>query len=189
MYVENGNLDVARSLFINNSADVNGGVMYTNISRTTYIVRLSSFVNNTAGDSGGVIFVGRADSLVQSLVSVGRSSFGYNSAGNRGGVIAIIGSGLVIRESNMFNNTAPLGEVISACNSAVTVPSELAGAQDPNDPVCMLYDGFINRFNIGREITTSQPDRNGSHCSNFPSVYIIVPLVMVLLLLQLVCVF
>ena len=152
-------LRVERSSFVNNSADINGGVMYNNVNPTTYTVRLSSFVNNTAGDSGGVMFVGRANSQV----SIERSSCGHNSAVNRGGVVAIIGSNLVIDETNVFNNTARLGGAVSACNSDVTLPSELAGTEDSTTSVCTLYDGFINRFNISDfirqevSITTSMP--------------------------------
>ena len=152
MYVDDSVLKVERSLFISNLASDNGGVMYTNTSSTNYTISLSSFVNNTAGDSGGVMFVGRADSWV----SMERSSCGYNSAMNRGGVIAIIGSNLVIDETNVFNNTARLGGAVSACNSDVTVPSELAGTEDSADSECILYNGYIDRFNfIHHEVSTT----------------------------------
>ena len=144
MHVDDSVLRVERSLFINNSANINGGVMYNSVNPTTYTVRLSGFVNNTAGDSGGVMFVGRANSQV----SIERSSCGHNSARNRGGVVAIVGSSLVIDETNVFNNTARLGGAVSACNSDVTVPSELAETEDSTSSVCTLHDGFINRFNI-----------------------------------------
>ena len=159
MYVDDSVLRVERSSFINNSADINGGVMYNNVNPTTYTIRLSSFVNNTAGDSGGVMFVGRADSQV----SIERSSCGHNSAVNRGGVVAIVGSSLMIDETNVFNNTARLGGAVSACNSDIIIPGELAETEDSTSSVCMLYDGFINRFNISDFIrqelstTTSVP--------------------------------
>ena len=157
MYVDNSILKVERSVFVNNSADSDGGVVYAN--STNYTVRLSSFVDNTAGDSGGVMLVGGADSWV----SMERSSCGHNSAGNRGGVIAIIGSNLVIDETNVFNNTARLGGAVSACNSNVTLSSELAETEDLTSSVCTLYDGFINRFNVSefiqqeRSTITSMP--------------------------------
>ena len=157
--VDDSVLNVERSLFVNNSAGTDGGIMYTIVNPTTYTVRLSTFVNNTAGRSGGVVFVGRANSQV----TIERSSCGYNSAENRGGVVAIAGSNLVIDETNIINNTARLGGAISACSSNVTVSSELAGTEDPTSSLCTLYDGYIDNFNISDFIrqelstTTSMP--------------------------------
>lgn len=157
--VDDSVLNVERSLFMNNSAGTDGGVMYTIVNPTTYTVRLSTFVNNTAGRSGGVVFVGRANSQV----TIERSSCGYNSAENRGGVVAIAGSNLVIDETNIINNTATLGGAISACSSNVTVSSELAGTEDPTSSLCTLYDGYIDNLNISDFIrqelstTTSVP--------------------------------
>ena len=152
MYVDDSVLKVERSLFISNLAKDNGGVMYTNTSSTNYTINLSSFVNNTAGDSGGMMFIGRA----LSWVSMERSSCGHNSAVNRGGVVAIYGSNLVINETNVFNNTARFGGAVSACNSDVTVPSELAGTEDSADSECILYNGYIDHFNfIHQEVSTT----------------------------------
>jgi predicted outer membrane repeat protein len=154
MYVDDSILIVERSSFISNSADGNGGVMYTNTSSSNYTIILSNFVN-TAGDSGGVMYIGIADSQV----SIRRSSCSYNSAVHRGGALAIIGSDLIINETNVFNNTARLGGAISACNSDVTVPSELAETEDSADSECILYSGYINRYNfIHQDVsTTSMP--------------------------------
>ena len=81
------------------------------------------------------MFVGRANSQV----SIERSSCGHNSARNRGGVVAIVGSSLVIDETNVFNNTARLGGAVSACNSDVTVPSELAETEDSTSSVDYVH--------------------------------------------------
>lgn len=137
-------IEVERSSFVSNSADSNGGVMYTGINPATYTVQLSSFLNNTAGGDGGAMFVGRANSRV----SINRSSCGSNSAINRGGAISIVGSSLMISETNIHNNSATLGAAISACNSAVDVSSDLVSSIDDTAPVCTLYDGYINRFNV-----------------------------------------
>ncbi len=155
MYVDDSVLIVEKSSFISNSADGNGGVIYTNTSSTNYTIILSNFVNNTAGDSGGVLFIGTNDSEV----SIRRSSCSYNHAVNRGGVLAIIGSNLIINETNVFNNTARLGGAVSACNSDVIVPSELAEIEDSTDSECVLYSGYINRFNFVHQdvSTTSMP--------------------------------
>lgn len=155
MYVDDSVLKVERSSFISNFAKENGGVMYTNTSSTNYTISLSSFDNNTAGDSGGVMFIG-----ANSQVSMERSSCGHNSAANRGGVMTIVESNLVINETNIFNNTARLGGAVSACNSDVTLPGELAGREDPTDSECILYNGYINRYNFTHQevsTTTSMP--------------------------------
>ena len=158
MYVEDSILEVERSLFIRNLANVNGGVMYTNTTSTNYTISLSSIVNNTAGNSGGVMFVGKADSLI----IIERSSCGYNSAMNRGGVVAISGSNVIINETNFFNNTARLGGTVCACNSDVTLSSKQAATEDSTDSECVLYNGYINHFNlvpqeVGTHVTSSKP--------------------------------
>ena len=158
MYLEDSILEVERSLFISNLANVNGGVMYTNTTSTNYTVSLSSIVNNTAGNSGGVMFVGKSDSLV----IIERSSCGFNSALNRGGVVAVSGSKVIINETNFFNNTARLGGAISACNSDVTLPCELAATEDSTDSECILYNGYINHLNfipqeVSTHVTSSKP--------------------------------
>ena len=54
-----------------------------------------------------------------------------------------------INRTNIFNNTAQFGGVISACNSQVTlVGDSLYVTVDPVLPFCKLYDGNIRQFNV-----------------------------------------
>ena len=54
-----------------------------------------------------------------------------------------------INRTNIFNNTAQFGGVISACNSQVTfVEDILTGTVDPLLSFCTLYGGDIHDFNI-----------------------------------------
>ena len=145
LMAEDSDVRVERCTFVNNSAESNGGVAYTTINPTTYSIRLSTFLNNSAGRDGGVLYVGRANSRV----SVERSSCGSNHAVNRGGLAAIVGSSLSIDDfTNIYGNTASFGGAISACNSHVTAPAELAASEDSTNSVCQLYDGYIDRYNI-----------------------------------------
>ena len=152
-YIEHSMVAVEGSTFNNNSARVDGGVMYTSAHPTIYNIKQSTFSENTAGDDGGVMFVGRAGSEV----GIGRSTLSYSDAADRGGAIFIVSSTLRITESNIISNTANFGGTISACNSNVTVSSDLSSTTDSTLPLCTLYDGSINRYDITQDIvlTTS----------------------------------
>ena len=84
-------------------------------------------------------------------VSIDETIFDFNSAGDRGGVVAIIASSILteINRTNIFNNTAQFGEVISACNSQVTLLDDgLFVTVDSVLPFCTLYEGDIQNYNI-----------------------------------------
>ena len=105
-----------------------------------------------AGDDGGVILIGR----LNCYVSIDETIFDFNSAGNMGGVVSMIASSMLIEinRTNIFNNTAQFGGVISACNSQVNpVGDSLFVTVDPLLPFCKLYDGNVRHFNI-----TSPPE-------------------------------
>jgi hypothetical protein len=51
-----------------------------------------------------------------------------------------------INRTNIFNNIAQFGGVISACNSQVT--DSLVVTVDPLLPFCVLYEGDIQIYNI-----------------------------------------
>ncbi len=166
-YIDESVTSVEGSLFVNNSAAVDGGVFYTYVHASSYNIRGSQFTNNSAGDDGGVLFLGR----VNSQVSIDESILSWNNAGNRGGVVAIIASSMFmeINRTNIFNNTASFGGMISACNSEVTVlEEELFVSEDPVYSFCTLYDGDVTYFNItsprdlDNTIPTSIPTPNVS---------------------------
>ena len=138
---------VDESLFLNNSATANGGVFYTYLHPSAYEVRRSEFSYNSAGEDGGVLYIGR----VNSRVTISQCVFTYNDASDRGGVAALIGSSLHIDVSrtHIFNNTARLGGIISACNSEVNVGAgELFMSADPVYSFCTLYNGNLINYNV-----------------------------------------
>ena len=57
-YIDGIKTTVDGSLFINNSAALGGGVFYTYIHASNYIIRRSQFSENMAGDNGGVMLIG-----------------------------------------------------------------------------------------------------------------------------------
>ena len=158
-YIDESHTTVDRSLFINNSAALDGGVFYTHTHASDYIIRRSQFSENTAGHDGGVILVGR----LNCYVSIDETIFDFNSAGNRGGVISMVASSLYMEISriNIFNNTAQFGGVISACNSEVTLRGDsLVVTVDPLLPFCKLYEGTVQHANITpppETIITTEP--------------------------------
>ena len=160
--VDESNIIIERSTFKNNTAEENGGVLYTYAYPTRYTIINSIFTNNQAGGDGGVMYVGRAGSHV----TVNQSTFGFNNATNRGGVIAIIGSTLGMNGANIFENTAELGEVISACNSDVTITNpEIPVSPDPIYSFCTLY----NSSNTTASQTTEQTTPTTGIISTAPS--------------------
>ena len=153
---------VDESLFLNNSATANGGVFYTYLHPSAYEVRRSEFSYNSAGEDGGVLYIG----LVKSRVTISQCVFTYNEASDRGGMAALIGSSLYVdvNRTHIFNNTARLGGIISACNSEVNVGAgELVKRADPVYSFCTLYDGDLINYNISTNIngiTTPTSSRN-----------------------------
>ena len=152
LQIENSTLSVLESAFTNNRAGGNGGVINTALSPVGITTIDSEFRNNQAGGDGGVINVVSNGSSVQ----VQRSSFTSNTAARRGGVIAIERSELNINQTTFYNNTAPVGEVISACNSNVVDNDNLVVPRaDLNDSSCTVYDN-------PNVTTTDIPETNGT---------------------------
>ena len=145
--IDESDVLIEDSVFVNNSAGVDGGVLYTYVHPSRYLVRRSEFSSNTAGEDGGVMFVGR----VNSQVSIEECSFSFNDALVRGGVVALIGTSMTLEldGTSIFNNTAQFGGVISSCNSEVTVVGdELFTSSDPVYSICTLYDGHVDNYQI-----------------------------------------
>ena len=135
--VDESDVTVQRSIFSNNTAGGDGGVFHTYFYPSTYTISHSSFTDNQAGGDGGVMYVGRASSHVD----ISQSMFTFNNATNRGGVLAVIGTTVRINGATISDNTAQLGEVVSACNSNVTISDpQLSPTQDPVYSFCSLYD-------------------------------------------------
>ena len=76
---------------------------------------------------------------------VERCNFTNSHAADRGGVITIFGSTAEIIETNMYDNTADLGETIISCNS--TVETSIRSQTDPNISFCSCYAANIDHFN------------------------------------------
>ena len=148
MQVDESDIIIERSIFRNSRAGGNGGVLHTYFYPTTFTIIDSSFINNQAGGDGGVIFVGRAGSHV----TISQSVYGFNVANNRGGVIAIVGSTLEVSNTTIFENTAELGEVVSACHSNVTIFNlDLLASQDPTYSFCSLYNQSLTTVTSSNE--------------------------------------
>ena len=164
-------LQVKNSSFIGNSAGRNGGVLYTpnsTFSTPTTVISIneSTFMNNRAGRDGGVMYVERNSSTV----SITKTIFANNSARGRGGVVAILGSELDINLTNLNNNTATNGDVISSCNGRVTFEDrQFIERADPNNSFCSFYDNYMNNSN---NITkTINPNDVGIPTTSMASMY------------------
>ena len=161
--VDESDVTVERSVFDNNTAGDDGGVFYTYFYPTTYTITHSTFTNNQAGGDGGVMYVGREDSQV----TIHQSTFSSNTAADRGGVIAVVGSTLHLHGASVVENSAELGEVVSACNSNVTTTNpEIPETQDLTHPSCFLYGNSTvslaeNNNTAGDTLTTTVSPTEG----------------------------
>ena len=143
MQIEDSNVIINASIFCNNIARRDGGVLYTKLYRINLTIHVSSFHDNEAGDDGGVIYIGRSGSQVKII----ESNFSLNNAADRGGTVVVLGSILEVICSNLINNTAYSGGSISACNSIVAVSDEVFGVEESHYPFCTLYEDIANTCN------------------------------------------
>ena len=115
-----------------NSAGENGGVFYTQRYSTNFTISYTVIDQNFAGNAGGVFYVRRSNSYIRVI----DSRFVCNSASNQSGVMDIRGVTLTMdMDTVIANNTADIGEVISACVSQVTA----YGLESRLDPVYPQY--------------------------------------------------
>lgn len=143
--VEGSEVVIQRSVFNNNTAERKGGVFYTltNNLPTRYNIRQVSFTNNQAGEDGGVMSVNSQRASI--WVQINDSILAFNSASDEGGVANIIGTTLEISNTIIINNSANMGDVISAIRSNVTVPSELSTVK--HSYATYYYSGDVTEVN------------------------------------------
>ena len=130
-----------------NTANGNGGVFYAQNYTTNFTVVQTIFKNNAA-ENGGVLYVRRFNSNIK-LVD---STFTENSATNHGGVMDIRGVTLVMdMDTVIANNTADVsGNVISACISQITA----YGLEVQPDPI---YPMYCSDYDEGNRSYTGAP--------------------------------
>jgi predicted outer membrane repeat protein len=146
--VDNSEMTIYGSTFNNNTAETNGGVIAIKYLCSTLFIIHTSFTNNK-GEQGGVMYLGRKGSRAK----ISRSTIGSNNA-SRGGFATVLGSSLEITTSNIFNNTADTGDVISACSSDISVSDQFTIGTDPVHSVCTLFSGNVNDIDLIEATTT-----------------------------------
>ena len=161
------------SYFDHNTAGSQGGV-FTTFARSEFQIRSCSFFNNQAGIEGGVMYVRDTSSSVGIVFD---TQFGFNRAAKRGGVISINGSSFFngdSRPGRIFNNSADMGAVISACDSEVGFyPFDvLYQHSDPYFPNCLLYDEVAT----AAVTTPTIPPTRAKHLSTGIAIAVAVPI-------------
>ena len=141
---------IQHSLLSQNSAGGNGGVFYTQRYSTNFTISYTIIDHNSA-ENGGVFYVRRSNSNIRVI----DSKFICNSASNQSGVMDIRGVTLRMdMDTVIANNTAGIGEVISACVSQITA----YGLESRLDPVypqyCTIYDERNSSSPMYQSITT-----------------------------------
>jgi hypothetical protein len=147
--VDNSEITIYGSTFKNNTAETNGGVIGIKYLRSALFISHTSFTNNKGSNQGGVMYLRRKGSRVK----ISRSTIGSNNA-TRGGFATVHGSSLEITTSNIFNNTAETGKVISACSSDIAVSDQFTIGTDPVHSVCTLFSGNVNDIDLIEATTT-----------------------------------
>ena len=144
LYINGGAVQIEHSNFVNNSVERYGGVAYTYIHAVSYNIIESAFHQNSAGIDGGVLYVGRRGSSVD----IRGSEFSDSSATERGGVISVIGSDLIVNTTDFYSNTASRGNIISACNSNVSIYNNTGQIQAHlSRDVCTYFDS-VSSYNL-----------------------------------------
>ena len=113
-----------------------------------------------------------------SSVIIDHTQLGFNSAAKNVGVVSINGSTLSIDNSPIFNNSADLGAVITACTSDVFFfpLNMLYQYSDPNFPNCLLYDVTKNRPSTEAVTMPTIPPTGAKHSDAGIAVVIAVPI-------------
>ena len=146
MCLRSGTLSIEGSQFIRNTAEENGGVMEIDGS----VVRMEGtlFDHNTANSNGGVSFTSSLHRPVnfevietdfsnnqavtgdggvfylhseESSIHLIRGNLSHNSAGHYGGLISIEDGSLTLNATTILNNTAEMGDIVSSCDSNITI--------------------------------------------------------------------
>ena len=140
---DNSSVTITRSVFRDNMAVYSGGALSTYVLSSDYIITRSSFIGNRAGGDGGAILIGRRESHLR----VEDSTFSDNRATERGGAIAIFGSTMIMITTNVYDNEAALGKLISSCSSEVAT-SLPQGQRDHRYSFCTNYDSSVDHHDL-----------------------------------------
>ena len=164
--IDDSEMTIQRSTFDNNTAGANGGVIAIEYFRSSLFISDTSFTNNQADNQGGVMYLRRKGSQAK----IRRSDISSNNA-TRGGFATVHGSSLEIFTTYIFNNTAEVGEVISACNSNISISDQLFTATDPVYSVCTLVSGNINdTFDFEATTTPTKAPVNTTSTTDIPAI-------------------
>ena len=108
----NSTVDISRSRFEDNKADLGGAISADQDS----IINMSDnvFVSNSASYGGGVLYCSN------STITIQASGFHDNNASS-GGVLASSSSAIRIKTSEFHDNSASSGGVLASSSSAITI--------------------------------------------------------------------
>ena len=143
MEVDNSTVLIEGSLFDNNTARDHGGVAYTSSfhSPSTFEVVDSSFFSNQALRGDGGVFYLHSEG---SKIDVNENNFSHNRAGHYGGLFSVDWTSLTVNDTNIFNNTATKGNIVSTCNGNITILTSgtynISKRQADN---CFFYDMIL----------------------------------------------
>jgi predicted outer membrane repeat protein len=107
---ENGNVNIARSTFAENSTEGGGGALWINDrDNTVATISRSSFYGNVAGGEGGAI--GTGDEGSNTKLTIDNTTISGNTANSDdGGGIWVFGGTLTLRNDTLSQNKALHGE-------------------------------------------------------------------------------
>ena len=152
-HLDESNMYLNSTLFKSNRAGQDGGALATYVYPSTYAIIHSTFTDNHAGDDGGAVFIGCADSVLR----VELSTLNNNHAIDRGGSITIYGSTVIMMATNVYDNTAGLGNSMCTCSSEVNI-SFSDGQRDATQPECTNYDTNMNFHDLALVQEKGYPD-------------------------------
>ncbi|MFL5845286.1 MAG: Ig-like domain repeat protein [Solirubrobacteraceae bacterium] len=182
--LNNGELTITRSTFVNNTAS-NGGAISSS-SGSTLAVRDSTFSDNSATSVGGgaLIVLGAATIERSALINnhaavngggvnvqpaatltVAHSTLAQNTSGSLGGAFSNLGT-LNVESSTIAYNSASSGSTVASGNNNVTFAADIIGPQTAggacNPAGTAIVDGGYNLDIDGTCVSSTTP-ATGSH--------------------------
>lgn len=130
-----GELEINKTSFIDNIANLNGGAIMNN-SEWMIVINESEFTNNYSWRDGGAIYNFRGKlTIMKTTLNNNKIGYGY------GGAISNIEKELIIKNSNLYDNTAGGGGAVSNSKGEVNIVETIL-----NNNIAKNIGGAIYNF-------------------------------------------
>ena len=154
IWAKDSNIGIYGSTFMDNSADIDGGTLYTLHAKTKIVG--GSFSHNCAENNGGVM------NSRGGMTTIIDTAFHDNSADNwYGGIVNAIGGDIEIRNCKHYNNSAMFGGAIRAENSNISIYRSAFMDNSAGIDGGTLYTLQVKTTIVGGSFSHNRAENNG----------------------------